>query len=92
MGKHEFVLKEKAKNSKPKRSRTRMSATVVSEAMVMTAAESQQKSNNDVEFVKCDCCGLTEECTAPYIDNICERFNGRWICGLCGEAVKDKIV
>ncbi|KAK2992967.1 hypothetical protein RJ640_008403 [Escallonia rubra] len=70
----------------------KMSATVVSEAMVMTASESQPKPNGDVQFVKCDCCGLTEECTAAYIDNVRERFNGRWICGLCGEAVKDEIV
>ncbi|KAK2968937.1 hypothetical protein RJ640_003624 [Escallonia rubra] len=69
-----------------------MSATVVSEAMVMMAAESQPKPNGDFEFVKCNCCRLTEECTTAYIDNILKRFNGRWICGLCGEAVKDEIM
>ncbi|KAK6914670.1 Protein of unknown function DUF1677, plant [Dillenia turbinata] len=45
----------------------------------------------EVEFAKCECCGLTEECTPAYINRIRERFQGRWICGLCSEAVKDEI-
>uniref|UniRef100_A0A5B7BWW7 DUF1677 family protein n=1 Tax=Davidia involucrata TaxID=16924 RepID=A0A5B7BWW7_DAVIN len=44
----------------------------------------------EVEFVKCDSCGFTEECTLAYISRIRERYNGRWICGLCIEAVKDE--
>ncbi|KAJ9168144.1 hypothetical protein P3X46_019703 [Hevea brasiliensis] len=44
----------------------------------------------DVEFAKCDCCGLTEECTPVYIARVRERYGGRWICGLCSEAVKDE--
>ncbi|XP_076953389.1 uncharacterized protein LOC143627457 [Bidens hawaiensis] len=46
----------------------------------------------EVEFVECDCCGLTEECTREYMERIRERYQGKWICGLCGEAVKDEIV
>ncbi|KAL1532636.1 hypothetical protein AAHA92_32620 [Salvia divinorum] len=41
---------------------------------------------------RCDCCGLTEECTEAYIKRVRERYWGRWICGLCGEAVKDEVV
>nr|XP_043629834.1 uncharacterized protein LOC122601131 [Erigeron canadensis] len=44
----------------------------------------------DVECVKCECCGLTEECTLTYIATVKERNQGRWICGLCTEAVKDE--
>lgn len=44
-----------------------------------------------VEFAKCECCGLTEECTVEYIARVRERHHGRWICGLCAEAVKDEI-
>ncbi|KAG5045097.1 hypothetical protein JHK82_014475 [Glycine max] len=40
--------------------------------------------------VKCYCCGLTEECTPRYIDGVRERYQGRWICGLCAEAVKEE--
>nr|POE59533.1 hypothetical protein CFP56_43416 [Quercus suber] len=45
---------------------------------------------SEVEFVKCHCCGLTEECTLDYIARVRERYQGRWICGLCAEAVKDE--
>ncbi|KVH92897.1 uncharacterized protein LOC112516990 [Cynara cardunculus var. scolymus] len=75
-----------------------MSTTVMSDAMVMPAMESPPLATKlidqtaDVEFVKCDCCGLTEECTPGYIERIRERYKGKWICGLCGEAVKDEIV
>ncbi|KAL7601232.1 uncharacterized protein LOC111910339 [Lactuca sativa] len=75
-----------------------MSTTVMSDAMVMPATESQPVATKliapttEVEFVECDCCGLTEECTPGYIERIRERYQGKWICGLCGEAVKDEIV
>ncbi|XXG51429.1 hypothetical protein AAC387_Pa02g5202 [Persea americana] len=45
----------------------------------------------EVEFAKCDCCGLTEECTPAYVTRIRERHQGRWVCGLCSEAVKEEI-
>ncbi|XP_026658865.1 uncharacterized protein LOC103703296 [Phoenix dactylifera] len=45
----------------------------------------------EVEFAECECCGLTEECTPAYIARVRERHNGRWVCGLCGEAIKDEI-
>ncbi|XP_057474163.1 uncharacterized protein LOC130762504 isoform X1 [Actinidia eriantha] len=74
-----------------------MSATVIHDAMVITATESQTVTTKisaqiEVDFAKCDCCGLTEECTQAYIDRIRERYQGKWICGLCAEAVKDEIV
>lgn len=49
-----------------------------------------QAAAAEVEFVKCHCCGLTEECTQNYIAKVRERYQGRWICGLCAEAVKDE--
>ncbi|KAD6454571.1 hypothetical protein E3N88_09277 [Mikania micrantha] len=44
-----------------------------------------------VEFVKCECCGLSEECTPAYIATVRESNHGRWICGLCAEAVKEEM-
>lgn len=62
----------------------------------MPTTESQTtkltEDQNGVEFVNCDCCGLTEECTAAYIKRIRERYKGKWICGLCSEAVKDEVL
>ncbi|KAI3766409.1 hypothetical protein L2E82_16466 [Cichorium intybus] len=75
-----------------------MSTAMMSDAMMMPATESQSVAANltaqtmEVEFAECDCCGLTEECTPAYMERIRERYQGKWICGLCGEAVKDEIV
>ncbi|KAJ0745032.1 hypothetical protein HanPI659440_Chr10g0394271 [Helianthus annuus] len=75
-----------------------MSTTVISDAMVMPSTESQPAATKsitemaEVASVKCECCGLTEECTPEYIERIRERYQQKWICGLCGEAVKDEIV
>ncbi|GKC88922.1 hypothetical protein Tco_1149571 [Tanacetum coccineum] len=75
-----------------------MSTTVMSDAIMMPAAtESQQLATKliaetKVEFVKCECCELSEECTPEYINRIRERYQGKWICGLCSEAVKYEII
>ncbi|XP_022749982.1 uncharacterized protein LOC111299194 [Durio zibethinus] len=44
----------------------------------------------EIHCVKCESCGFTEECTPTYIMRVRERYQGRWICGLCIEAVKDE--
>ena len=31
-------------------------------------------------------------CTPAYIERIRQRYFGKWVCGLCAEAVKDEIV
>lgn len=49
------------------------------------------KESMEVEVAKCECCGLKEECTPAYIERVRERFHGRWVCGLCSEAVKDEL-
>ncbi|CAN4126491.1 unnamed protein product [Withania somnifera] len=68
-----------------------MAATMMrKEAANVTGVETQMK--NEVQFAKCECCGLTEECTEAYIARVRERNQGRWICGLCAEAVKDEMV
>ncbi|THU73965.1 hypothetical protein C4D60_Mb04t28390 [Musa balbisiana] len=44
----------------------------------------------EIELVKCECCGLREDCTRDYISSVKANFNGKWFCGLCSEAVKDE--
>lgn len=44
----------------------------------------------EVEKAKCECCGMREECTMEYIERVREKFFGKWICGLCSEAVKEE--
>ncbi|MCO5598930.1 hypothetical protein L7F22_053029 [Adiantum nelumboides] len=45
----------------------------------------------DEEQVKCECCGLAEECTPAYIMHIRDMYCGKWVCGLCAEAVKEEL-
>ncbi|KAF7814229.1 DUF1677 family protein [Senna tora] len=40
---------------------------------------------------KCECCGMSEECTQEYIERVREKFMGKWVCGLCAEAVKEEL-
>lgn len=46
---------------------------------------------SEVEDAACECCGMKEECTPEYIRRVRDRFAGRWICGLCAEAVKEEM-
>lgn len=56
----------------------------------MAADESPNTVSNEVESVRCECCGITEECTESYIRKVQDIFKGKWICGLCAEAVKNE--
>ncbi|CAN6163743.1 unnamed protein product [Urochloa humidicola] len=44
----------------------------------------------EVEEAKCECCGMSEEYTPEYIRDVRGRFIGRWVCGLCAEAVTEE--
>ncbi|KAH6783822.1 DUF1677 family protein [Perilla frutescens var. hirtella] len=45
---------------------------------------------SEVEDAKCECCGMSEECTPQYVKRLRERY-GQMICGLCSEAVKEEM-
>ncbi|KAL8119891.1 uncharacterized protein LOC141660396 [Apium graveolens] len=55
-------------------------------------AKTSNSAQVEVKMVKCDSCGFTEDCTPEYILQIRDKYNGRWICGLCVEAVKDEVL
>ncbi|CAO2815452.1 unnamed protein product [Amaranthus hypochondriacus] len=46
---------------------------------------------SEVEDAKCECCGMSEEYTPEYIKRVRDKFLGKWICGLCSEAVKEEM-
>ncbi|CAK8573703.1 unnamed protein product [Lathyrus sativus] len=46
----------------------------------------------EIESAKCECCGLKEDCTQEYITDVKSKFNGKWLCGLCSEAVRDEVM
>ncbi|KAL6648696.1 hypothetical protein ACP70R_012920 [Stipagrostis hirtigluma subsp. patula] len=43
------------------------------------------------EWEVCACCGLREECTPAYAAGVRARYGGRWLCGLCGDAVGEEV-
>ncbi|XP_072957917.1 uncharacterized protein [Typha angustifolia] len=45
----------------------------------------------EIASVNCECCGLREDCTQDYISSVKANFEGKWLCGLCSEAVRDEI-
>ncbi|KAK8556044.1 hypothetical protein V6N13_070115 [Hibiscus sabdariffa] len=45
----------------------------------------------EIESVRCECCGLKEDCTQDYINDVKAKFDGKWLCGLCSEAVRDEV-
>ncbi|KAI3789964.1 hypothetical protein L2E82_02772 [Cichorium intybus] len=62
------------------------------ESLVIKSNAADVHTQSQVESVNCECCGFTEDCTLPYISQIRKHYNGRWICGLCVEAVKYEIL
>ncbi|CAO2194084.1 unnamed protein product [Urochloa humidicola] len=63
-------------------------AAIASAAAKNAAGGSDQQA---VETVRCACCGVGEECTAAYIRGVRASFCGDWLCGLCAEAVKERV-
>ncbi|GMI75706.1 hypothetical protein HRI_001239900 [Hibiscus trionum] len=53
--------------------------------------EKQLTLISEVEDAKCECCGMSEECTPEYIERVRSKYMGKWICGLCAEAVKEEM-
>ncbi|XP_028798054.1 uncharacterized protein LOC114753538 [Neltuma alba] len=46
---------------------------------------------SEVEDAKCECCGMSEEFTTEYIERVRDKYLGKWVCGLCAEAVKEEL-
>lgn len=64
-------------------------ASSAAAAALGKAAGSDQQQQ--VETVRCACCGVGEDCTAAYIRGVRASFCGDWLCGLCAEAVKERV-
>ncbi|XP_075494863.1 uncharacterized protein LOC142532450 [Primulina tabacum] len=46
---------------------------------------------SEVQDAKCECCGMSEECTPKYVKRVREKFFGRMVCGICSEAVNEEM-
>ncbi|XP_054797786.1 uncharacterized protein LOC129302908 [Prosopis cineraria] len=72
-----------------------MAARILKETKSLSGIETQPQAQAlamraETVHVKCYCCELTEESTVAYVGGVREKYQGRWICGLCAEAVKDE--
>ncbi|CAN6194863.1 unnamed protein product [Urochloa humidicola] len=56
----------------------------------MTKEAEELHAIPEVEQAKCECCDMSEEYTPEYIRGVRSRFAGRWVCGLCAEAVTEE--
>ncbi|KAI4337511.1 hypothetical protein L6164_015918 [Bauhinia variegata] len=45
----------------------------------------------DLKQAECQCCGLKEDCTVDYITQVEDCYCGNWVCGLCSEAVNERL-
>ncbi|KAK3140503.1 hypothetical protein QOZ80_5AG0401900 [Eleusine coracana subsp. coracana] len=48
-------------------------------------------SDDATETVRCACCNVPEDCTAAYIRRVRAAHCGSWVCGLCAEAVGERL-
>ncbi|CAN6326342.1 unnamed protein product [Urochloa humidicola] len=48
-------------------------------------------SSEVAETVRCACCSVPEDCTAAYIRRVRAAHCGSWVCGLCAEAVGERL-
>ncbi|XVE97589.1 hypothetical protein REPUB_Repub03eG0032400 [Reevesia pubescens] len=53
--------------------------------------QSSRVDQDQVKQAECECCGLKEDCTTDYITRVKGWHCGKWICGLCCEAVKERL-
>ncbi|XP_062208376.1 uncharacterized protein LOC133909845 [Phragmites australis] len=56
-----------------------------------TSTDKAGGGSEQVETVRCACCGVAEDCTAAYIRGVRASFCGDWLCGLCAEAVNERV-
>ncbi|KAK9742094.1 hypothetical protein RND81_03G148100 [Saponaria officinalis] len=53
---------------------------------------SPNNHKESIKKVKCECCGLEEECSSTYLNKIKNIHFGSWVCGLCSEAIKERLI
>ncbi|KAL5558654.1 hypothetical protein UlMin_034865 [Ulmus minor] len=63
----------------------------ISLELAKEAMEAKLPPISEVEDAKCECCGMSEECTNEYISRVRDKYSGNLICGLCAEAVKEEM-
>ncbi|XP_040379846.1 uncharacterized protein LOC121054414 [Oryza brachyantha] len=90
-----FVLLSKNKDqAELRRSHSECSNPIAADRQLVAGAVAAGGGGSDVETttaVRCACCSVTEECTAAYIRRVRAAHCGYWVCGLCAEAVSERL-
>ncbi|CAN4100139.1 unnamed protein product [Withania somnifera] len=63
---------------------------ICKDAITLVDSSNDLQPIAEVENVKCECCGMSEEFTREYIERVRKKYWGKWLCGLCTEAVKEE--
>ena len=79
--------------SKPRLSMESLQRTIsdISFELSKEAIDATLPPISEVEDAKCECCGMSEECTPDYISQVREKFSGNMVCGLCAEAINEEM-
>uniref|UniRef100_A0A0D9WDR3 DUF1677 family protein n=1 Tax=Leersia perrieri TaxID=77586 RepID=A0A0D9WDR3_9ORYZ len=70
---------------------TNTTTAITDELVTGAVAVAVDGGSSEVETARCACCSVTEECTAAYIRRVRAAHCGDWVCGLCAEAVSERM-
>ncbi|CAL5097512.1 unnamed protein product [Urochloa decumbens] len=80
------------KDQELRRSFSECSNNAKTNRLIIPAAGGGGGSSSEVaETVRCACCSVPEDCTAAYIRRVRAAHCGSWVCGLCAEAVGERL-
>ncbi|XP_016681465.2 uncharacterized protein [Gossypium hirsutum] len=87
----EFSNPFSAMNTEQRHLRKVVSDVTLEMERYIKTASSSTEIDDEVKQAECECCGLEEDCTADYIRRVKGRHCGKWVCGLCSEAVNERL-
>ncbi|CAN6353408.1 unnamed protein product [Urochloa humidicola] len=80
------------KDQELRRSFSECSSNIKKNHLIVPSSAAAGGSSSEVtETVRCACCSVPEDCTAAYIRRVRVAHCGSWVCGLCAEAVGERL-
>ena len=79
------------KDQELRRSFSECSNNTTANQLIIPGGGSGSSSSEVAETVRCECCSVPEDCTAAYIRRVRAAHCGSWVCGLCAEAVGERL-
>ncbi|PUZ63575.1 hypothetical protein GQ55_3G079000 [Panicum hallii var. hallii] len=79
------------KDQELRRSFSECSNNAKTNQLIPGGGSGSSSSEVAAETVRCACCSVPEDCTAAYILRVRAAHCGSWVCGLCAEAVGERL-